>query len=61
MSIVIALMLGTFFGVLIQSMWRVEELEALSKANMKLIEERDQARQLNQAKAMFHPKPRVVS
>jgi hypothetical protein len=60
MSIVIALILGALFGFLVMATWRAEELESLSKANTRLIMERDQARQLNRTKGMFHPKPHVV-
>lgn len=44
MSIIIALLLGCVFGVMLGWMWRAEEMEALQKANARLIEERDQAK-----------------
>lgn len=43
MSIIIALLLGIVFGAMFGALWRAEELEALSKTNARLIEERDQA------------------
>lgn len=44
MSIIIALLLGGVFGAMLGTLWRAEEMEALSKANARLIEERDHAR-----------------
>ena len=44
MSIVIALLLGFVFGVMFGAVWRSEEMEALQKANARLIDERDHAR-----------------
>lgn len=44
MSIIIALLLGLVGGFMFGAVWRAEELEALQKANARLIEERDQAR-----------------
>ena len=46
MSIIISLLLGTVFGAMLGTLWRAEEMEALSKTNARLIEERDHARQL---------------
>lgn len=44
MSIIIALLLGFVFGVMLGTLWRAEEMEAIQKANARLIEERDHAR-----------------
>ena len=44
MSIIIALLLGFVFGVMFGAVWRSEEMEAIQKANARLIEERDHAR-----------------
>lgn len=44
MSIIIAILLGFVFGTMFGVVWRAEEMEALSKANARLIEERDHAR-----------------
>ena len=49
MSIIIALLLGLVGGVMFGAVWRAEELDALHKANARLIEERDHARK------HFHP------
>ena len=40
MSIIIALLLGFVFGVMFGAVWRSEEMEAIQKANARLIEER---------------------
>lgn len=48
MSIIIALLLGLVGGVMFGAVWRAEELEALQKANARLIEERDHARKQSQ-------------
>lgn len=44
MSIIIAILIGLVGGFMFGAVWRTEELEALQKANARLIEERDQAR-----------------
>ena len=49
MSIIIAILLGFVFGTMFGVVWRSEEMEAIQKANARLIEERDHAR--NQFKA----------
>ena len=41
---IIALLLGFVFGVMFGAVWRSEEMEAIQKANARLIEERDHAR-----------------
>ena len=46
MSIIIALLLGCVFGVMLGWLWRAEEMEALQKANARLIEERDNAQRV---------------
>lgn len=43
MTIVITLFLGCGIGVMLGWLWRAEEMEALQKANARLIEERDNA------------------
>ena len=50
MSIIIALLLGCVFGVMLGWMWRAEEMEALQKANARLIEERDNAQSVFRTK-----------
>ena len=52
MSIVIALLLGFVFGAMFGAVWRSEEMEAIQKANARLIEERDHAR--NQFRSYAH-------
>lgn len=44
MSIIIAILLGFVFGTMFGVVWRSEEMEAIQKANARLIEERDHAR-----------------
>lgn len=46
MSIIISILIGLVGGWMFGAMWRVEELEALQKANARLIEERDQAQNI---------------
>ena len=50
MSIIIALLLGGVFGAMLGAVWRIEELQALQKANAKLIEERDHAQNVFRTK-----------
>ena len=44
MTIILSILLGFVFGVMFGAVWRAEEMEAIQKANARLIEERDQAR-----------------
>lgn len=44
MSIILAILLGFVFGTMFGAVWRSEEMEAIQKANARLIEERDHAR-----------------
>lgn len=53
MSIIIAILLGFVFGTMFGVVWRSEEMEAIQKANARLIEERDHAR------AQFKPRTRT--
>jgi len=53
MSIIIALLLGFVFGAMFGAVWRSEEMEAIQKANARLLEERDHAR------AQFKPRTRT--
>jgi hypothetical protein len=50
MSIIIALLLGGVFGAMLGALWRAEEMQALQKANARLIEERDNAQNLFRTK-----------
>ena len=50
MSIIIALLLGGVFGAMLGALWRAEEMQALQKANARLIEERDQAQNVFRTK-----------
>lgn len=50
MSIILAILLGFVFGVMFGAVWRSEEMEAIQKANARLIEERDQAQNLFRTK-----------
>ena len=45
MSIIIALLLGFVVGAMFGAVWRSEEMEAIQKANARLIDECDHARQ----------------
>lgn len=53
MSIVIALCLGWVFGLLLGAVWRIEEIQALQKANAKLLED------LHSANNVFRTKQRA--
>lgn len=50
MSIIISLLLGGVFGAMLGALWRAEEMQALQKANARLIEERDNAQNLFRTK-----------
>lgn len=50
MSIIIALLLGGVFGAMLGALWRAEEMQALQKANARLIEERDNAQNIFRTK-----------
>lgn len=39
MSIILSLFLGCVFGWIFSAMWRIEELQALQKANARLVDE----------------------
>ena len=53
MTIILSLLLGVVFGFMFGAVWRAEELDALQKANARLIEERDHARK------QFQPRTRT--